>query len=54
MVIEGFLSYAKERILKFHDFERENFLYCIQGLEFIYNNRDNLQEILYKVLGGIY
>jgi transposase len=54
MVIEGFLSYAKERLLKFHDFESENFLYYIKELAFRYNNRDNLQEILYKVLGGIY
>jgi hypothetical protein len=51
MVIEGFLSYAKERILKFHDFERENFLYYIKELVFRYNNRNNLEEVLYKVLG---
>jgi transposase len=43
--IEGFWSYAKERLLKFHGVRRE---------EFRYNNRDNLEEVLYKVLGGIY
>jgi len=54
MMIEKFWSYGKERILKFHDFERENFLYYIKELAFKYNNRDNLEEVLYKVLGGIY
>jgi transposase len=52
--IEGFWSYAKERLLKFHGVRRENFVYYIKELEFRYNNRDNLEEVLYKVLGGIY
>jgi transposase len=52
--IEGFWSYAKERLLKFHGVGRENFVYYIKELEFRYNNRDNLEEVLYKVLGGIY
>jgi transposase len=39
---------VKERLLKFHGVRRENFVY------FRYNNRDNLEEVLYKVLGGIY
>lgn len=52
--IEGFWSYAKERVLMFHGVRRENFVYYIKELEFRYNNRDNLEEVLYKVLGGIY
>jgi transposase len=52
--IEGFWSYAKERLLKFHGVGRENFVYYIKELEFRYNNRDNLEQVLYKVLGGIY
>jgi transposase len=52
--IEGFWSYAKERLLKFHGVRMENFVYYIKELEFRYNNRDNLEEVLYKVLGGIY
>jgi hypothetical protein len=28
--------------------------YYIKELEFRYNNRDNLEEVLYKVLGEIY
>jgi transposase-like protein len=48
--IEGFWSYAKERLLKFHCVRRENFVYYIKELKFRYNNRDNLEEVLYKVL----
>jgi transposase len=45
---------VKERLLKFHGVRMENFVYYIKELEFRYNNRDNLEEVLYKVLGGIY
>ena len=51
--IEGFWSYAKERLLKFHGVSRENFVYYLKELEFRYNNRKNLEEALYKCLGGI-
>jgi transposase len=51
--IEGFWSYAKERLLKFHGVSRENFVYYLKELEFRYNNRKNLEEVLYRCLGGI-
>jgi transposase len=51
--IEGFWSYAKERLLKFHGVSRENFVYYLKELEFRYNSRKNLEEVLYKCLGGI-
>jgi len=51
--IEGFWSYAKERLLKFHGVSREYFVYYLKELEFRYNFRVNLDEMLYNVLGGI-
>jgi transposase len=51
--IEGFWSYAKERLLKFHGVSREYFVYYLKELEFRYNFRANLDEMLYNVLGGI-
>ena len=51
--IEGFWSYAKERLLKFHGVSRENFVYYLKELEFRYNFRANLDDILYDLLGGI-
>ena len=53
--IEGFWIYTKERLLKFYGVRRENFVYYLKELEFKfrYNNRKNLEEVLYKCLGGI-
>jgi transposase len=51
--IEGFWSYAKERLLKFPVGSREYFVYYLKKLEFRYNFRVNLDEMLYNVLGGI-
>jgi transposase len=51
--IEGFWSYAKERFLKFHGVSREYFVYYLKELEFRYNFRVNLDEMLYNVFGGI-
>jgi transposase len=51
--IEGFWSYAKERLLKFHDVSKDNFIYYLKELEFRYNFRDNIDDSLYKCLGGI-
>jgi transposase len=51
--IEGFWSYAKERILKFHGVSKDNFIYYLKELEFRYNFRDNIDDSLYKCLGGI-
>jgi len=52
--IEGFWSYAKERLLKFHGVSKENFVYYLKELEFRYNNRDNIDTMLYVCLGGKY
>ena len=43
----------KERLLKFHGVSRENFVYYLKELEFRYNNRENLDEMVYLCLGGI-
>jgi transposase len=51
--IEGFWSYAKERLLKFHGVSKANFIYYLKELEFRYNFRDNIDDSLYKCLGGI-
>jgi len=51
--IEGFWSYAKERVLKFHGVSRENFVYYLKELEFRYNNREDLDDMVYACLGGI-
>jgi len=50
--IEGFWGYAKERLLRFHGVSRENFAYYLKELEFRYDNREKLDEMLYKVLSG--
>ena len=51
--IEGFWSYAKERLLKFHGVSPKNFIYYLKELEFRYNNRENLDDMVYLCLGGI-
>ena len=48
--IEGFWSYAKERLLKFHGVSRENFVYYLKDLEFRYDYRDNIEDNLYVCL----
>jgi hypothetical protein len=47
--IEGFCSYAKERLLKFHGVSKDNFISYLKELEFRYNIDDDL----YKCLGGM-
>ena len=37
--LEGFWSYAKERIIKFHGVSKENFPFYLKEMEFRYNNR---------------
>ena len=39
--IEGFWSYAKGRLLKYHGVGKDNFIYYLKELEFRYNNRKN-------------
>jgi transposase len=51
--IEGFWSYVKERLLKFHGVSKDNFIYYLKELEFRYNFRNNINDSLYKRLGGI-
>jgi transposase len=51
--IEGFWSYAKERLLKFHGVSKDNLIYYLKEPEFRYNFRDNIDDSLYKCLGGI-
>ena len=38
--VEGFWSYAKERIIKFHGISKKNFPFYLKEMEFRYNNRD--------------
>jgi transposase len=51
--IEGFGSYVKEGLFKFPVVSREYFVYYLKELEFRYNFRVNLDEMLYNVLAGI-
>jgi transposase len=51
--VERFWIYAKVRLLKFNGVSREYFVYYLKELEFRYNFRANLDEMLYNVLGRI-
>ena len=53
--IEGFWSYAKGKLLKFHGLSPETFKYYLKELEFRYNNRnENLfDKIVEAVRGGM-
>lgn len=45
--VEGFWSYAKERIIKFHGISKEWFPFYLKEMEFRYNHRDqSLFELL--------
>lgn len=46
--IEGFWSYAKERLIKFHGVGKENFIYYIKEMEFRYNNRN--EELFERII----
>jgi transposase len=46
------ISYAKERLLKFHGVSKDNFIYYLKEFEFRYNFRDNIDDSLYKCLGN--
>lgn len=49
--LEGFWSYAKERIIKFHGVSKEKFPLYLKEMEFRYNNRHhNLFNILVQKL----
>jgi transposase len=49
--IEGFWSFAKERLIKHHGISRQKFLFYIKEMEWRYNNRGkDLFEILVDLM----
>ena len=49
--IEGFWSFAKERLIKHHGISRKKFLYYIKEMEWRYNNRgEDLFEVLVDLM----
>jgi transposase len=49
--IEGFWSFAKERLMKHHGISKEKFFYYIEEMEWRYNNREkDLFEILVDLM----
>lgn len=49
--IEGFWSFAKERLIKHHGISRQKFLFYIKEMEWRYNNRGkDLFEILIDLM----
>ncbi len=49
--LEGFWSYAKERLLKYHGVSKENFLLYLKEIEFRYNFRkQNIFILLLKII----
>jgi transposase len=48
--LEGFWSFAKERLLKYHGVSKTNFLYYLKEMEFRYNHRkENIFDLLCKI-----
>jgi len=54
--IEGFWSFAKERIIKFHGISKARYIYYIKEMEWRYNNRDEnlFKLIVQNMLGDVY
>jgi len=51
--VEGFWSFAKERLIKHHGISKNKFLLYIKEMEWRYNNKDyNLFELLVKYMLG--
>ena len=49
--LEGFWSYSKERLLKYHGVSKNNFYFYLKELEFRYNNRkNNIFTLLNKLI----
>ena len=49
--VEGFWSFAKERLIKHHGISKNKFLLYIKEMEWRYNHRtDNLFELLVKYM----
>ena len=47
--LEGFWSYAKERLAKFHGVSREHFPLYLKEMEFRYNHRDDPQGLFIRL-----
>jgi transposase len=48
--LEGFWSFAKERLLKYHGISKKHFLFYLKEMEFRYNYRkENLYQLLLKI-----
>lgn len=54
--IEGFWSFAKDRLIKYHGISKDKFLYYIKEMEWRYNNRekDLFEEIVEYMLIDLY
>jgi transposase len=51
--VEGFWSFAKERLIKHHGISKNKFLWYVKEMEWRYNNRDNnLFDLLIKYMLG--
>ena len=51
--LEGFWSFAKERLLKYHGISKKHFLFYLKEMEFRYNYRkENLYHLLLKIHFG--
>ena len=51
--VEGFWSFAKERLIKHHGISKNKFLLYIKEMEWRYNHRtDNLFELIVKYMSG--
>ena len=48
--LEGFWSFAKERLIKFHGVSKQNFALYLKELEYRYNNRDKDLFVLFTNL----
>ena len=45
--VEGFWSFAKERLIKYHGISRHKFILYLKKIEYSYNNRN---EYLFEML----
>ncbi|HXF05940.1 MAG TPA: IS1595 family transposase [Blastocatellia bacterium] len=50
--IEGFWSFAKERLAKLHGVGQHHFILYLKELEFRYNHRQILDQAIYQALKG--
>ena len=52
--IEGFWSFAKERFMKYHGINRNNYFWYLKEMEFRFNyrNEDVFKKLVHIILGG--